>query len=95
MKFPKWVNKSGLSKEEKAVNRLKYIMGRTAIEFDRSGSVQALCAKVGVSHSTVSQYVNKGGFSESMAKGFEKAFGPEFMTKGFLQDPLSIPVDGK
>lgn len=91
MKFPKWVAPSKTSKTQVASNRLRYLLGRLALEFSAEGTLKALCRKVGVSHSTISIYIRNGHFSPVMALKFEKAFGAERAAAMWLQDPSSIP----
>ena len=90
MQFASWVNRRGLSKAQKATNRLRFLLGMAALQFSREGTLANLCRKVGVSHVTVSIYTTKGAFSPAMAARFEKAFGPEFCRADWLQDPMMI-----
>ncbi len=95
MRFPKWVNQTGSTKEQRAGNRLRYIIGRLALEYSRDGTLKALCGKLGVSHSTVSLYITLGKFSENMAVAFEKAFGRDLAPREWLLEPLKIKADSK
>lgn len=95
MQFPKWVNQTGYTKEQRASNRLQYIINRLAIDYSREGTLTALCKKVGVSHSTVSYYVNLGQFSFKMADAFQKTFGKDKVLAEWLREPLAIKVTSK
>lgn len=90
MKFPKWVAPAKAAKAVIASNRLRYLVGRLAVEFSADGSLKALCDKAGVSHSTICIYVRQGRFSPAMATKFEKTFGTEFCKAEWLVDPSTI-----
>lgn len=92
MKFPKWVNGPRSTRQDRASNRLRYLILRLALELDRDNTLQKVAAKVGVSHSVISLYITRGQFSSSLATKFEDTFGRDLCPNEWLRNPLSIPV---
>lgn len=91
MIFPKWVNKPGTTKQERASNRLRYLVLKLALELDRKNTLQVICDRTGYSHSVISLYINNGKFSPAAAIKFEDTFGRDVCPNEWLRDPLLIP----
>lgn len=92
MHFPAWVTNPRLKKQEKASNRLKYLLARLALDYSKEGSITHVASCIGMSHTTFYNYIARGAFSDSMALRIEKLFGRENCPNEWLRDPLSIPV---
>ena len=92
MRFPKWVNKPGTTKQERAANRLRYLVLRLSLELDPRNTLQVVADRVGMSHVTISLYITRGYFSPAMAARFEDTFGRESCPNEWLRDPMLIPV---
>ena len=91
MKFPKWVNKPGTTKQEIASNRLRYLILKLALEIDRDSTLQKVADRIGSSHSVISVYIARGKFSPVMATRFEDTFGRDMCPNEWLRNPMSIP----
>lgn len=89
--FPQWVDKPK-NKSQRANNRLRYLLGRVALEVDRSNSIKNLAEQTGYSHAVVHQYISIGKFSAECATVFEDTFGRALCPNEWLRDPLSIPT---
>lgn len=92
MIFPRWVHKPGTTKQEKASNRLRYLVLRLAIDLDKDATLMKVAEYVGFSHSYISLHITKGYFSASLATAFEDKFGRELCPNEWLRNPLLIPV---
>lgn len=89
MTFPQWTRRRGLTKQQQASLRLRYIMNRLAAEHSPVGSLKSIADAVGISHSTILIYVGRGKFSEPLAQRFQETF-PAWIKKENLTTPLSI-----
>lgn len=90
MQFPKWVNSPGATPAQRASNRLKYIMGRLAVEYSREGTLIAVTKAIGMSHTTCCNYIARGSFSANTALRLEELFGRKVVANEWLRNPLSI-----
>lgn len=90
MKFPTWTRRTGLTRQERAAKRLRYIVYRLAIEVCETPTIRALAERGGIDHATISCALRAGRFSEELAARFEAAFGRKLVRKDELIDPLAI-----
>lgn len=90
MQFPKWVNSPGTTPQQRASNRLKYIMGRLAVEYSREGTLIAVTQAIGMSHTTCCNYIARGSFSANTALRLEDLFGRKVVANEWLRNPLAI-----
>lgn len=92
MQFPAWVEGSRTPKGQRASNRLKFIMGKLALEHTGRNSMRALAEKIGYDHSTFSTYIRRGAFTDKAAAEIVDALGCQKTVKPtYLTDPLNIP----
>lgn len=92
MQFPKWVSPPGATKQERASNRLKFLMGMLATQYSREGTLMAVVKAIGMSHTTCCNYIARGSFSANTALRIEALFGRKVVQNEWLRDPMSIPA---
>ena len=93
MNIPSWVERGLRSKEAKRRARLKFIINNLAARFTSRGSVRQLGVILGVDHSTISGYIQKGEFSEAAATKIVAKVADPTLTVKMLTDPMSIPCE--
>lgn len=92
MIFPDDIDNPNLSDEQRASNRLKYIISRTALEATGDGSVAKFASVVGMDPSTIFIYIKRGRFSSRAAITVEDAFGREVLPNEWLRRPLEVGI---
>lgn len=92
VKFPPWVDAPGLSDQARAANRLRYLIGRTAVEVTKDGTFGAFADFCGIDRGTLHVWIRRGSVSAPMALAIERAVGADVLRAVDLTDPLSIPV---
>lgn len=89
MIYPDWVNQpAGQSDLDLAKKRLTFMLRRAAIGVDSKGSLSALAKTVGVCHTTICIYIDRGHFSPKLAMKIEHAMGRQLCPSELLVNPL-------
>ena len=94
MQFPEWADGPKLTKHQRAVGRLKYLIMQLSIEHTGRNSMRAFGELVGLDHSTLSKYVKWGSFTEKAASQVQVRLaakkGAIVVTAEMLMNPLTI-----
>lgn len=89
MKFPNWVDDPNLPDEDRASNRLKYLILLAALHATGNPTLRSFGAHVGMHHTGLSRQIHMGSFSYNAARCIARAC-PQFLTAEGLVDPLSM-----
>ena len=93
MIIPTWVERGQRTKAEKKRARLKFLINSLAARFTTGGSIRQFGTFVGLDHSTISGYIQKGEFSESAATTIVAKVNDPMITVAMLRDPMQMQVE--
>lgn len=89
MNFPEWADGPQLSDEDRASNRLKYVILLAALHATGNPTLRSFSSHVGIHHTTLSHHIRMGSFSYNAARCIS-AICPATLTAQGLVDPLSM-----
>lgn len=91
--FPQWTATNGkkqLSKADQATTRLRFMINYLALLHSPSATYVALAKALGIHHTTLNVYIQRGSFGENVAQKIEKHFGPSIITADMLINPNNV-----
>lgn len=90
MQFPDWVDDPKLTDNERASNRLRYMIAYAGTKLTGRGTLRAVAKLAKLDHSTLAYAIKRGQCSAAVALQLEEAAGRDLLRHEFLRRPLEI-----
>lgn len=91
MTFPPWIERKPANLRARL--RLKHMLQVAALNHYGRTSMHDLARDAGCNHSSIFNAINRGYFTESMAKSIEKVFGRDRLRHECLTNPLELQLE--
>lgn len=90
MQFPDWVDDPKLTENERASNRLRFMIANAGTKLTGRGTLRAVAKLANLDHSTLAYAIKRGRCSAEVALKLEEAAGRNHLRHEDLRNPLAI-----